>query len=78
MRAVVRLAEANGVPPAVVMDRKVGQLFVAAEIERIFGKRGQMMPEQLVDELAARFEVSSAAMGYRLVNLNILDFYPGH
>lgn len=66
--------QANAFAAELLMPRA----FVTAEIERIFGKRSQMMPEQLVDELAVRFEVSSAAMGYRLVNLNVLDFYPGH
>jgi Zn-dependent peptidase ImmA (M78 family) len=66
--------QANAFAAALLMPHT----FVTAEIERIFGKRSQTMPEQLVDELAAKFDVSSAAMGYRLVNLNILDFYPGH
>lgn len=66
--------QANAFAAELLMPRT----FVTAEIERIFGKRSQTMPEQLVDDLAAKFNVSSAAMGYRLVNLNILDFYPGH
>ncbi len=66
--------QANAFAAELLMPRS----FVTAEVERIFTKRSQIMPEQLIEELAARFEVSSAAMGYRLANLNILDPYPMH
>jgi hypothetical protein len=43
--------------------------------ERTLSKRRDFTPPELVGILAKRFEVSAAAMQYRLINLEILNPY---
>jgi Zn-dependent peptidase ImmA (M78 family) len=66
--------EANAFAAELLMPRR----FIHDRAEQIVAKQGQVMPDRLVEELADSFDVSSAAMGYRLANLNILDPYPAH
>ncbi len=64
-------AQANAFAAELLMPRA----FVQEEIERALSRRRVVTPQGLAGVLAKRFEVSAAAMQYRLINLEILDPY---
>jgi Zn-dependent peptidase ImmA (M78 family) len=61
--------EANAFAAELLMPRKL----IASEIDRFLKRTRRVVPQELVDELAATFRVSPEAMSYRLENLGILD-----
>ncbi len=62
--------QANAFAAELLMPRSV----VPDEIDRVLSK-GAATSSELVSTLAQRFQVSSAAMQYRLINLGMLDPY---
>jgi Zn-dependent peptidase ImmA (M78 family) len=58
--------EANAFAAALLMPERL----VLESVERVLGTK-QHTPERLVRLLADDFQVSEAAMGYRLINLGI-------
>lgn len=66
-------SDANAFAAELLMPRKL----MAGEVNRILSRKPRITPEQLIEELASRFRVSSEAMGYRLANLGILNPYSG-
>jgi Zn-dependent peptidase ImmA (M78 family) len=62
---------ANAFAAELLMPRSV----LPDEIERVLSKRRDLTPQELVPTLAQRFQVSPAAMQYRLINLGMLDPY---
>jgi Zn-dependent peptidase ImmA (M78 family) len=63
--------DANAFAAELLMPRNL----VQDEMRRVLTKRGGLVPQQLVAELAKRFRVSAEAMSYRLSNLGVLDPY---
>jgi Zn-dependent peptidase ImmA (M78 family) len=63
--------EANGFAAELLMPRSL----IPQEIDRVVGKRRDLTLPELVLALSERFEVSSAAMQYRLSNLGMVDPY---
>jgi len=63
--------QANRFAASLLMPRSL----LYEEIERVLSRHRDLTPHDLVGLLAKRFEVSSAAMQYRLINLDILDPY---
>lgn len=61
--------EANAFAAELLMPRAL----IAPEIERFLSRTRRVVPQELVDELASTFRVSTEAMSYRLENLGILD-----
>jgi Zn-dependent peptidase ImmA (M78 family) len=64
-------SQANAFAAELLMPRSL----VPAEIDRVLSKRGDLTPPELISTLAQRFQVSPAAMQYRLINLGMLDPY---
>ncbi len=64
-------AQANAFAAELLMPRAL----VRGAVERALSRRPDVTPQELVGVLAKRFEVSAAAMQYRLTNLEILDPY---
>lgn len=63
--------QANGFAAGLLMPRSP----VYEEIERALSRHRDLTPHDLAAMLAKRFNVSPAAMQYRLINLEILDPY---
>lgn len=63
--------QANRFAAELLMPRAL----IQEEIERALSRHRDLTPHDLVALLAKRSEVSSAAMQYRLINLEILDPY---
>ena len=63
--------QANAFAAELLMPRSL----VPEEIERVLAKRLDFTQPELVAGLAQRFQVSPAAMQYRLMNLGMLDPY---
>jgi Zn-dependent peptidase ImmA (M78 family) len=63
--------QANAFAAELLMPRSL----VPGEIDRALAKRPDLTPPELVSTLAERFQVSPAAMQYRLSNLGMLDPY---
>ncbi len=63
--------QANAFAAELLMPRSL----VPEEIDKIVAKRHNLTPPDLVSALAQRFQVSPAAMQYRLINLGMLDPY---
>jgi Zn-dependent peptidase ImmA (M78 family) len=64
-------AEANAFAAELLMPRR----FLDREVERVVSKTDGVTPQQLVVDLAKRFQVSAEAMQLRLSKLEILDPY---
>lgn len=60
--------EANRFAATLLMPRD----FVLSRLERLLQSEGEVDREDLITQLARTFNVSAEAMGYRLINLNIL------
>jgi Zn-dependent peptidase ImmA (M78 family) len=63
--------QANAFAAELLMPRAL----VRKAIERALSRRRDVTPQELVSVLAKSFEVSAAAMQYRLTNLEILNPY---
>ena len=63
--------QANAFAAELLMPRDITR----AAVERALYRRRDFTPQELVGVLAKRFEVSTAAMQYRLINLEILNPY---
>jgi Zn-dependent peptidase ImmA (M78 family) len=63
--------QANRFAAGLLMPRSL----VCKEIERTLSRQPDLIPYDLAAMLAKRFDVSPAAMQYRLINLEILDPY---
>lgn len=63
--------QANAFAAELLMPRDLTR----SATERTLGRRRDFTPPELVGVLAKRFEVSAAAMQYRLINLDILNPY---
>ena len=61
--------EANAFAAELLMPR----ILLQGEVNSILGQGRSVGPDELVRELATKFQVSSEAMGYRLANLGVLD-----
>lgn len=60
--------DANGFAAAVLMPQEL----VRAEIKKVLSRRDFHSRDELIARMAKRFDVSNEAMGYRLINLNII------
>jgi Zn-dependent peptidase ImmA (M78 family) len=65
--------DANSFAAALLMPGDM----VEKQVSEVLARNPQSSPEALAGELAGRFLVSAEAMGYRLMNLGVLDPDPG-
>jgi Zn-dependent peptidase ImmA (M78 family) len=63
--------QANAFAAELLMPRSL----VPGEIDKVLAKRQDLTLPELVSALAERFQVSPAAMQYRLINLQMIDPY---